>query len=295
MGRILFAPASEFSIEQVTQAFNRAFTGYYLPMTQTPAGLAEMMRENDVQLGVSLTLLVDGALEGIGLVALRGERGWIASMGIGPRLRGRWLGRQLLARLLDAMRGAGARTAQLEALTVNLPALALYTSMGFQDVRELRVYQGPLRMRASVVPASGMASAQHIRPLAPRVALLDFAAFHQTPPAWQREERTLSQMRRISSGLGLWEGERLRAYTLYAHQQGGLVIFDAGSSDPSPDARRAHIVTLLTYLMAGREDLVARAINTPPGDAMGDALDWLACPVVARQREMARTLYNLSI
>ena len=70
MGPVIFERASDFSLEEVTLAFNIGFTGYYLPMTQTPAGLAEMMRENDVQLGASLAMLVDGALAGIGLVAV---------------------------------------------------------------------------------------------------------------------------------------------------------------------------------------------------------------------------------
>lgn len=290
MGHVVFASASEFSIEQLTLAFNRGFTGYYLPMTQTPEGLAEMVRENDIRLSLSLALQVDGALEGIGLVALRGERGWIGGMGVGPQLRGQGLGRQLLARLLDSLREAGARTAQLEALTVNSPALTLYKSMGFHDARELRVYQGPLQAISSSISTHGVADSLHLRPLAPGVALLDFNAFHQIAPAWQREEPTLSHMRRIPSGLGLWEGERLRAYALYAHQRGGFVIYDAGSNDPSSDVRRTHIETLLIHLATEQEDLVVRAINTPPGDALGDALDGLRCPVVARQREMTRAL-----
>ncbi len=288
VGRVTLAPASEFSVEQLTLAFNRAFTGYYLPMAQTPAGLTEMMRENDVRLDVSLALLVDGAMEGIGLVALRGERGWIGGMGVGPQWRGQGLGGQLLTHLLSGLRDAGAHIAQLEALSVNAPALALYKRMGFHDVRELRVYQGTLREAASGLTQHDPATTQRIRPLAPNTALLEFAAFHQVAPAWQREERTLSQMRRIPSGMGLWEGERLCAYALYARQPGGIVIYDAGSSARSAGARRAHVVKLLTYLASEGEDAIVRAINIPPGDALGDALDWLACSVVARQREMSR-------
>ena len=100
-----------------------------------------MMRENDVRLSASLVLQVDGALAGIGLVAVRGDRGWIAGMGVGPQWRGQGLGRQLLTRLLDSLRDAGARTAQLEA-TVNTPALTLYTSMGFRHTRGLASVSG---------------------------------------------------------------------------------------------------------------------------------------------------------
>lgn len=290
MDPVTFAHASDFSLEQVTLAFNIGFTGYYLPMTQTPVGLAEMMRENDVRLSASLVLQVDGALAGIGLVAVRGDRGWIAGMGVGPQWRGQGLGRQLLTRLLDSLRDAGARTAQLEALTVNTPALTLYTSMGFRHTRELRVYQGPLRMPTGQDTLVDHVAGLRQGPVTPRFALGEFSRFHQVAPAWQREARTLWRMRRILSGLGLWAGESLRAYIVYTHQSGGFVVFDAGSSDASPDVRRAQVVALLAHLASEQDDVVMRAINTPPGDALGDALDWLKCSVVARQWEMARTL-----
>lgn len=290
MNPVTFARASDFSLEQVTLAFNRGFTGYYLPMTQTPAGLAEMMRENDVLLSASLVLQVGGELAGIGLVAVRSNRGWIAGMGVGPQWRGQGLGRQLLTRLLDCLRDAGARTAQLEALTVNTPALTLYTSMGFRHTRDLQVYQGPLRMPADRDALVDQVAGVRLGPVTPRFALGEFSRFHQVAPAWQREARTLWRMRRVLSGLGLWAGEDLRAYSVYSQQPGGFVVFDAGSSDAAPDMRRAQLVTLLTHLASEQDDMVVRAINTPPGDALGDALDLLKCAVVARQWEMARTL-----
>jgi hypothetical protein len=97
-------------------------------------------------------------------------------------------------------------------------------------------------------------------------------------------------MRHAASGLGLWQDQRLLAYTIFVRQPGGFVIFDAGSSDVSPMVRRAHIVALVHALSSGQEGAVARAINIPPGDTLGEALDWLGCQVVARQREMVLPL-----
>jgi ribosomal protein S18 acetylase RimI-like enzyme len=287
---VAFAPASEFTIEQLTQAFNIGFTGYYLPMTQTPEALTEMIRENDVLLGASLALLVDGELAGIGLAAVREDRSWIAGMGVGPQWRGRGLGRQLLTRLLDNLRRMGVHSAQLEVLTVNTPALALYRSLGFHDIRELRVYQGPLRAGADIIAMQAAFDSLQMRHLAPQVAFRDFTTFHQVAPVWQREGQTLSQMRRITSGVGFWDGEQLRAYAVYARQPSGLVIFDAGSNDSSPDTRQAHVTALLLSLAPGQMDMIVRAINVPPGDALGDALDALGCSVTARQIEMSRLL-----
>ena len=91
----------------MTLAFNIGFTGYYLPMTQTPAGLAEMMRENDVQLGASLAMLVDGRWRESAWSLFEDDRGWIAGMGVSPQWRGQGLGRQLLTRLLDSLTRCG--------------------------------------------------------------------------------------------------------------------------------------------------------------------------------------------
>ncbi len=290
VGRVAFAPASDFSLEQLTYAFNRAFTGYYFPMTQTQDGLAEMMSENDVQLSVSLMLLVDDELAGIGLVALRGDRGWIAGMGVDPRWRGKGLGRQLLTRLLMNLQAAGAHTAQLEVLTVNTPALTIYKSVGFTETRELLVYQGPLQLRSYQAALMDGAISERVGSVETRFALNEFSQFHSVLPAWQREARTLLMRRRSPTGLGLWDGEHLRAYIIYIRQPGGVVIFDAGSRAASAEIRREHMVALLVHLVAWREDAVVRAINIPPGDALGAALDLLSCPVIARQHEMSLAL-----
>ena len=293
MSSVAFERASAFSLEELTRAFNAGFTGYYLPITQTPEGLAGMIEENDIQLGASLALLADGEPAGIGLVAVREERGWIGGMGIGPRWRRKGLGRQLLSRLLDNLRNAGARAVQLEALSVNAPALALYTELGFRDVRELRVHQGPLRLDGGTNTLAGGDERARMRPVTPQYALREFGRFHQVPPAWQRDARTLSRLRRLPAGLGLWRGRRLLAYALYARQPGGYTIFDAGSCDSVSDMRREQIAMLLVHLASGQEEVVARAINTPAGDALDDALAWLGCPIVARQREMVRELDGL--
>jgi ribosomal protein S18 acetylase RimI-like enzyme len=289
-GRHSFAPASEFSLPRLAQAFNHAFTGYYLPMTQTPAALAEMIRVNDVQLDASRVLLLDGAVAGIGLVGLRVDRAWIAGMGIGPRWRSQGYGRALLEALLDAMRAARARLAQLEALSVNTPALALYESMGFRDVRELRVYQGQLTAHTGWIHSPDVNARGRLAPVALRAALESVAARRVIAPSWQREPQSLGHMRRRISGMALWEGERALAYAMYARHDDDLLLFDAQSTADSPESQRADVIALIRSLSAGQRAVVARAINVPAGDALGSALDGLGCAVVARQREMSRAL-----
>jgi ribosomal protein S18 acetylase RimI-like enzyme len=272
-------------LEQVTHAFNLAFTGYYLPMAQTPDGLAQMMRENDVRLEDSLVIYVNGVLAGVGLVGVREPRGWIAGMGVAPAWRGQRIGAQLLERLLSHMRVIGLRQAQLEVLDMNTPALTLYQRMGFRAVRSLLVYHGPLRFE-TLAPASRSGDRARTRPVAPRLALKEFAAYHAVAPAWQRERASLERVRSALNALGLWEGAQLRAYLLFSQQSGGYAVLDAGTSAAGAEDRRDDIVRLLRTLSDPAPEVVFRAINTPPGDALGAAFDLLRCPVALTQREM---------
>lgn len=288
MTSIDFAPASALSLERLVEVFNLGFLGYYLPMTQTPDGIAQMIRENDVRLDDSAVLYVNGELSGLGLVGVRGSRGWIAGMGVAPLWRGQGIGAQLLGQLLSHMAAIGLRRAQLEALTVNTPARTLYERLGFRTLRTLTVYHGPLRLDAS--RSQGRGGAGRVRPAPPRMALRDFDAYHTVAPAWQRERETLEHVRGAIEGLGLWDDSRLRAHLLFSRQSGGYALLDGGSSAPDADTRRADMVTLLRALADPAPESIFRAINSPPGDALGEALDLLGCAVAVTQVEMMRSL-----
>lgn len=289
MTSIDFAPASTLTLERLTDVFNLGFMGYYLPMTQTPDGLAQMIRENDVRLDDSSVLYVDSELAGLGLVGVRGSRGWIAGMGVAPLWRGQGIGAQLLGHILSHMAAIGLRRAQLEALTVNTPARTLYERLGFRTLRTLNVYHGPLRLDAPH-PWGTRGDEARVRPAPPRMALRDFDAYHTVAPAWQRERETLAHMRGAIEGLGLWDGTRLGAYLLFSRQSGGYALLDGGSSAPAADVRRADMALLLRTLAEPAPESIFRAINTPPGDALGEALDLLGCSVAVTQVEMMRSL-----
>ncbi len=290
MVSIAFRSAASLPLEQVTQAFNLGFTGYYLPMSQTPEGLAQMMRENDVRLEDSAVLYVEGELAGIGLVGVRPPRGWVAGMGVAPQWRGQGIGARLLERLLGHMRAIGLHLAQLEALDVNAPALALYKRMGFQVVRPLTVYHGPLRLDTVPAPARRADDRSRARAVTARLALQDFDAAHAVAPAWQRERASLERVRGALDGLGLWDEGRLRAYALYSRQSGAYALLDAGALASDADDRRDDIMRLLRSLAEPAPETAFRAINIPPGDALGAALDAFGCAVTVTQREMSCAL-----
>jgi hypothetical protein len=73
---------------------------------------------------------------------------------------------------------------------------------------------------------------------------------------------------------------------LFSRQSGGYAVLDAGTSAAGAEDRRDDIVRLLRTLSDPAPEVVFRAINTPPGDALGAAFDLLRCPVALTQREM---------
>ncbi|HEX8732110.1 MAG TPA: GNAT family N-acetyltransferase [Ktedonobacterales bacterium] len=287
MTALAYCQASALPLERLTAAFNLGFAGYLLPMEQTPESLGRMMNEVDVRLEDSLALFADGEPAGIGLVAVRGARGWIAGMGVAPAWRGQGVGGELLRQLLIRLGGAGVREVQLEALEANTTAISLYQKAGFRTLRPLTVYQGPL-LRDSLGPPP--ADGARVRAAPARLALADFAAYHPVAPAWQRELATLERANRGMRGLGLWHAGRLRAYAFHARQSGGYALLDGGSSADDAETRRSDVARLLRALAATTPGALFRAINAPPGDALGDALAALGCPVALTQREMIRAL-----
>ena len=68
------------------------------------------------------------------------DQGELANLAIASHMRGRGLGRQLLARTLDVGRERGVQTVFLEVRESNAPALGLYHSFGFAAVGHRRGY-----------------------------------------------------------------------------------------------------------------------------------------------------------
>lgn len=65
-------------------------------------------------------------------VVVNGPDAELQTVAVAPQRRGRGLGRLLLQRALEVARQAGARRLHLEVREDNAPAVALYTSAGFE-------------------------------------------------------------------------------------------------------------------------------------------------------------------
>lgn len=289
MDAVQYLPASQLDLSDLARVFNRAFTGYYLPLTQTAASLRAMVLANDIRLDESL-VAVDGAGApvGVALLGVRAPRGWVGGMGIAPEWRGQGHGASLMRALIARCRALGLDTLGLEVLEQNTPARHLYGVLGFVDLCPLQVFTGPLATPGGGPPAPPPGHA--MQPVAASDALACFDALHQVAPPWQRDLPSLRHAAGQLSALGLYRGETLAAAVLYVAGSGGLSIQDAGSDAAALDERVTAIEILIRAVVSGSPSVAVRAVNVPPGDALGDSLAALGCPVVLRQRQMALDL-----
>jgi ribosomal protein S18 acetylase RimI-like enzyme len=137
---VALEPASRRSHAELAEIFNAGYEGYYTPFTLDEAAFRFMSELWDDDLAASRVALVDGEPAGICKLAIRGDRGWIAGVGVALPHRGKGLGERLMRTAIEESRARGLRELWLEVLVQNEPAIRLYEKLGFVTVRELEVW-----------------------------------------------------------------------------------------------------------------------------------------------------------
>jgi GNAT superfamily N-acetyltransferase len=129
---VTLVPASTLTLDELTALFNEAYEGYVVPLRITAEALESWIAAWHFDLDRSR--VAPG--EGVVLLAVRGDRGWIGGLGVVPSARGRGLGRALM----EAALAKAPDDVTLEVIEQNEPALRLYESLGFEPARLLEVW-----------------------------------------------------------------------------------------------------------------------------------------------------------
>ncbi|WP_409483990.1 GNAT family N-acetyltransferase [Arsenicicoccus dermatophilus] len=145
--------AGEQSLARLAELHAAGFAGYAAPVQMDAAALSDRMRSEDIDLWSSFTLHHEGRDVVLVLIARRGAATRIASMGVPLDARRQGWGRRALQVALDEARERG-DSVQLEVLTTNEGAVALYSSMGFRVARTLVGFEGALSPTSGAMPAS---------------------------------------------------------------------------------------------------------------------------------------------
>lgn len=157
-------PASEFTLEELTDAYNRTRRDYMIPMPMNSVRLQEYIILHDVDLARSRVAVEDGVLVGLGMLGIRPEMGWITRLGVLTTGRRHGIGNAIMQALLDEARENDLPVVWLEVIQGNKPAYELFIKHRFTPTRELIVARrAPTveRSMAAVIAARKIHYLQH--------------------------------------------------------------------------------------------------------------------------------------
>lgn len=136
-------PASQFTFEELTNAYNQTRVDYIVPMPMNAARLREYVHNYDVDMDASAVAMAGDQILGIVMLGVRSGHTWITRLGVLPVKRRCGAGQLLMEHLIDQSRQLQVDYVILEVIKGNAPAYRLFQKLGFRDVRELLVLRRP--------------------------------------------------------------------------------------------------------------------------------------------------------
>lgn len=195
--QVKLIPASQFTIEDLTNAYNQTRVDYMVPMPMNAARLASYVNTYNVDMDRSWVAIDQETDEMLGLAMLgvRAGRTWITRLGVLPVRRRRGTGEALTRALLNGTRELGRPLSILEVIKGNTPAHELFRKVGFHETRELVILRRPPGI-PRVDTGRLIENSQRIDPPPPppgeanwlvKEEALDRLCGHPLCPAWTNE------------------------------------------------------------------------------------------------------------
>jgi GNAT superfamily N-acetyltransferase len=141
--------ARSLTLGERAELFNAAYEGYVMPFHLDEAQLGWMEEKFDVDLDASLVAWRDGEPVGLANLAVRGDEGWVAGVGVVTAARRAGLGERLMRELHDAARERGLRRVWLEVIDSNTGAFALYEKLGYERAQDVELWTLPQAVDAA--------------------------------------------------------------------------------------------------------------------------------------------------
>lgn len=136
-------PASRFTIQELTTAYNQTRVDYLVPMPMTARRLGEYIADYDVHLDASVVALEKKHIIGLCMLGLRGRSGWITRLGVLPNVRRHGLGKTMAEYCIQQAIQRRVKAISLEVIVGNTAAHQLFLNYGFQETRRLLVLRRP--------------------------------------------------------------------------------------------------------------------------------------------------------
>ena len=260
---IVLYPVDKVPRSAFIEGLNTAYRDYYVPIAMTPATFAEFVARESVLLSASAAALDGERVVGMGMLGVRGLRGWIGGMGVHPDCRRQGIGRRLMHYLLDRARDLGLAQIQLEVIVQNRAAYQLYCSLGFETRRRLLVLQ---RDESPFLPLP-VEAVLSVEPCPPSELLASLAHLQAVLRPWQREQATLEHILDRLEGLAAYapEGEVI-GVCLFSVDTRRVGLFDLAAVDGAVGR------DMLGHLYAKHPHASSGYVNVPQDDPMLAAL-----------------------
>lgn len=136
-------PASEFTVEELVNAYNQTRVDYIVPMPMNARRLSEYIRNYDVKLEYSAVAVSGDQMLGLSMLGVRPGHCWCTRLGVLPVKRRRGTGEALMRDHIRIARELGVGYITLDVIKNNTPAQQLFKKLGFQEVRQLLILRRP--------------------------------------------------------------------------------------------------------------------------------------------------------
>ncbi|MCA9873002.1 MAG: GNAT family N-acetyltransferase [Anaerolineales bacterium] len=188
-------PASEFSFEQLVDAYNQTRVDYVVPMPMNVARLQEYTRVYDVNLSRSTVAMNGEVMLGLGMLGIRDGRTWITRLGVLPNGRRQGVGQAIMDELLEQSFALHTSTIWLEVIKGNTPAHKLFCKNGFTETRELIVARRAPNLKAEIPDDLRIKS---VTPLDHEDALM-LLSHRRKRPNWLNEIESFYHVKNLSA------------------------------------------------------------------------------------------------
>ena len=141
--QVKLVSTSQFTLEELTHAYNQTRVDYIVPMPMNVARLREYVRYYDIDIHASAVAMLGEKILGLIMLGVRREHTWITRLGVLPVKRRVGAGQRLMEHLIAQSRRLAVSHVQLEVIQNNVPAHRLFRKLGFRETRELLVVRRP--------------------------------------------------------------------------------------------------------------------------------------------------------
>ncbi|MBN1248033.1 MAG: GNAT family N-acetyltransferase [Anaerolineae bacterium] len=224
-------PASAYTVEALTDAYNQTRVDYIVPMPMNPARLQAYIDDYGVDLDRSVVARDGADILGLAMLGRRSRRTWITRLGVLPIRRRGGTGEAMMRYLIAQSRDLGADDIILEVIKDNEPAHQLFLKLGFVETRELLILRRPPGAPRESAPPYKVSHGDHDAALALLEKRRSVPSWLDDLPTMQRTANLNCLEVTLSDGSSGW-----LTYQSEVFQLGRLVV-QAEDGEPAQVAR----------------------------------------------------------